>query len=317
MFTKIQQETIKFIDNELELDAEVHDLSDYSTIHTGGPGIIVIGLWLMEQLEQLLSACSRGYLKSFILGAGSNVLFPDQGLLAAAVTLEGSFHDFELDGATIRIGAGSPVATLISLAKRYGVSGLEMMVGIPGTVGGAIMGNSGSAQRGLAELATEIELRDPEGRPLVLGQKDINPIYRSLNLPTELQGSVVTSVLFILTSSEPKLVKEEMSRQLAMKRSSQPRGRSLGCVFKNPPGESAGRLIDQCGLKKASQGGAVVSDIHANFILNKRKARSIDVIRLAAKVRDKVLADTGIELVPEIKILDPWGRDVGLPPPVV
>jgi UDP-N-acetylmuramate dehydrogenase len=241
------------------------------------------------------------------------MLFPDQDLTVPVIRLSGDLREASVDGTTLLAGAGAPMAGILELSLEAGLSGLEMTAGLPGTAGGAAMGNAGSAGRGLAELIEGLELLDPGGRRLVLARKDLSPLHRTLNLPPELEGSIVIGLRLSLARSDPALARGEARRLLAARRAGQPTGLSLGCVFRNPPSESAGRLIDLCGLKGEIEGGAEVSRRHANFIMNTGRARSAEVLTLAARVRGAVEARFGLRLVPEIKILGQDGREAGLP----
>jgi UDP-N-acetylmuramate dehydrogenase len=207
------------------------------------------------------------------------------------------------------------MAVLLEASQKNGLSGLEMTAGLPGTVGGAAMGNAGSGQLGLAELVEELELAGPNFGRAVLGRRELSPAYRSLGLPKEFRGSAITRVTLKLAPSDSDRVREEATKALASRKQSQPAGPSLGCVFKNPPGFSAGQLIDQCGLKGQACGGSVVSEKHANFFIKRGQSVSEDFTSLAAMARDKVLSDKGILLEPEIKIWSSEGQDIGLPGP--
>ncbi|MDR1677211.1 MAG: UDP-N-acetylmuramate dehydrogenase [Deltaproteobacteria bacterium] len=289
------------------IQPEIKELSSISSIGIGGKALLV----LVDSLPTLTKIVSF-HLKEghdyLIVGGASNLLFPDEDLTASVLRLSGEFNKTEVVGSKIKVGAGTSVASLLHISQELGLSGLEITAGLPGTVGGAVVGNAGSAQRGISELIDQLELLTSNGERLVLKGVELNPCYRDLNLGRELYGSIVTGLTLSLTPSDRDTVTLEVNRRLKSRKENQPHGRSLGCVFKNPPGDSAGRLIDRCGLKGLTQGGAIVSQKHANFILNTGNASSSDVQSLAFQIRETVKEGFGIKLALEIKILTPDAR---------
>jgi UDP-N-acetylmuramate dehydrogenase len=287
---------------------------------TGGPAVL-LPVHTDGELKRTLGALAELGLTFGIIGGASNVLFPDAGTVVPILSLEGDFKTIEVVGNAVKAGGGAVMGALVKAALSADLRGLEIAVGLPGTVGGAVGGNAGTKEEGLAHLIGELELVRPNGETVVLPKADLRPVYRSLNLPADLAGSVIARVSLELAPKGAGLEGFEGAEAfdyeatLQSRKAKQPSGRSLGSVFKNPPGDFAGRLIDGRGLKGRKIGGAQISEKHANFILNVGGARSADVLELALLARDEVLAHTGIRLWPEIKIWDAWARDVGLPEP--
>jgi UDP-N-acetylmuramate dehydrogenase len=296
---------------KLGIETLVEELSGLSTIGIGGPAV-VIRVKNDQELMKVVTFHAREGLGLGVIGGGSNVLFPDGGLLAAVVRLDGDFKELAVTGNFVSAGAGTPVGLILEAGQENGLTGLEFLAGLPGTVGGAVMGNAGSKSQGLAELIEKMELITPLGENLTLRREEIYPVYRSLNLPESLCGSIVKRVTLALRPSNKDLVAKKIAEERKARREGQPIGRSLGCVFKNPQGQSAGRLIDLCGLKGQAQGGAQISQKHANFILNIKRAKASDVLALAKLARSEVLAKHRIKLLTEIKIWDEMAREVGL-----
>ncbi|MDR1110247.1 MAG: UDP-N-acetylmuramate dehydrogenase [Deltaproteobacteria bacterium] len=303
--------TAAAIGRALGLAARTVVLADLSTMGLGGPALLVEPRRAQDLARLLMFLRDEG-LPFLPVGGASNILFPDAGLEAAVVRPAGDLALASVSGTTLLAGAGAPVAVLMDMARRAGLSGLEMAAGLPGTAGGAAMGNAGRADRGLADLLDFLELVAPDGETVRLSRDQLAPSYRSLGLPGALGGSVVASMGLALARSDPGRVREAERRFLA-DRAGQPRGRSLGCFFRNPPGESAGRLIDRCGLKGAADGGAEVSPGHANFILNRGAATADQVLRLAGLCRERVFLASGLWLEPEVRIVGPRGQALDIP----
>jgi UDP-N-acetylmuramate dehydrogenase len=241
------------------------------------------------------------------VGGFTNLLFPGGVFGATLVKLAGKFEGFKIEGTTVTCGAGASVRNLLKATAEASLTGLEMTAGLPGTVGGAVRGNAGSADCGLAEKTVSLKLINREGQGHTLDRSDLKTGYRSLALPEGLADSVITEVVFELQREKAEIISEKIQEKLN-KRRSQPLGaKSLGCFFKNPEGHPAGQLIDQCGLKGHQIGGAEVSDRHANFIINQGAASFQDIVSLAALVQARVREKFGYELQLEVKIFDAYG----------
>jgi UDP-N-acetylmuramate dehydrogenase len=252
-----------------------------------------------RQLAHLVAWCREHKKRVRIIGSGSNILVPDRGVSGIVVKLSSaSFRTIERSGARITVGAGMPLAGLVSFCVRSGLSGVEFLSGIPGTVGGAIAGNAGTKDMSIGDLVEFVDIMDYNGQVKRM-DRNLEFSYRSSNL----SGCVILQARLKLVNRDKKAIRRIISGYVSSRRASQGAGwRSAGCCFKNPDGDSAGRLIDACGFKGARCGSAVVSQRHANFILNDGGAKASDVMALMRRISRKVKKRYGIRLEPEIKI---------------
>jgi UDP-N-acetylmuramate dehydrogenase len=276
------------------------NLAKLTTLRTGGAARYFAEVDSFAQLrDALVYAKSRG-MRLFILGAGSNVLVSERGLDGLVVKLAGGcFKKISAQGNCLEAGAGAPLARLVSCAGDNCLCGLEFLSGIPGTVGGALAGNAGAWGRSICEKVKEAVVLDGRGNMRVLSPGDFKFSYRS----SELGKYAIVSCKFKLRKGEKAGIRARVDKYIRERKKTQkdilP---SAGCIFKNPPDDSAGRLIDLCGLKGASRGGAAVSLNHANFILNKGNASSRDILSLMNFVNKKVNDKFKVKLEREIKI---------------
>lgn len=248
-----------------------------------------------------------------MLGGGSNVLVSDGPIKAAVV------HTEKLDfiklsrtenGESIDIeaGAGVPVKKLLALTIKEGLGGLEFLTGIPGTLGGALWGNAGADGHGFSGLIKEISAVGWNARTIRVGKDLFEWKYRSCPVDENIVA-LITSCVISLKTTPKEMIFKNVKRFAEMKKG-QPLGRkTAGCVFKNPPGMSAGRLLDECGCKGMRAGGAVVSNSHANFIENDGDASSRDIYELCELCRKMVLKLHGVDLEYEIKFLGNFKKD--------
>ncbi len=285
----------------LEVETGV-TLSGFSTFRIGGPAEFLVRLQDRSALEALLSAAGRLGLPFEILGLGSNVLFPDEGLPGVVARLTGNLASFQFQGARVVAGGGMALAKLARLAAERGLEGLEALSGFPSTVGGAVRMNAGSYGVEIQDVLVETCVVDRDGRSRCLTVQELEPSYRRTILQGS--GSVVVSATFQLRegSAEKALGRiEELNRR---RWASLPSGRpNVGSIFKNPEGEYAGRLIEACGLKGSCCGDAQISPRHANVIVNNGKAKAWQVLELMLTVRQAVDDRFGAQLVPEVELL--------------
>ena len=264
----------------------------------------------VDDCVALLRAAAECALPVFALGRGSNLLVPDEGYAGLVLHLPaerwGSIE--RLDGLRLRVGAGTRLKELCGFAAREGLAGLEFLEGIPGTVGGSLRMNAGAMGGWIFDRVESVEWLGPDGRVRAAGRAAFEAGYRDC---PQLHGSVVLSaVLRADHADEPADIRSRMETLAAQRRGTQPRDPSAGCVFRNPPAEKAGRLIEQSGLKGDAEGGALVSPVHANFIVNAGAATAADVLGLMRRVRGVVRAERGVELETEILVLGKEWRDL-------
>jgi UDP-N-acetylmuramate dehydrogenase len=279
-------------------------LSSLTSLRVGGPAAWYIAPRRVEELQAgLVWAQSKG-LPMTLLGAGSNLLVSDRGLPGLVIGMRHLRHtEFDSETGRVTAGAGVPIARLAWQAAERGWRGLEWAVGIPGTVGGAVVMNAGAHGTENADILIETQVIDPDGTLYQLKPEDLDYRYRTSNL----QGSdrLVTQATFQLQpGDDPETVLKDTVADLNQRRASQPYHLpSCGSVFRNPDSRTAGWLIEQTGLKGYRIGQAQVSDLHANFILNLGGATASDVFQLISHVQQRVEQRWSVRLRPEVKIL--------------
>lgn len=252
-----------------------------------------------------MRACDRGGLPYRLLGGGTNLLVADEGVSGVVISLA-QLNGFRVredaprgNTVLVEVGAGTRLASIIKAAIKRGLAGLEQLVGIPGTVGGAVAMNAGAWGREIGETVEQVFTVGSDGVEGVRSEPDLEFAYRHC----ELGGDVVTGVALRLVRSDQQTVEREARHYLRQRQTSQPvNACSAGCIFKNPGSRSAGELIEASGFKNVKQGGALVSDIHANFIINDRRATAKDVLGLIDLIRRRVREEHGIELELEIDV---------------
>jgi UDP-N-acetylmuramate dehydrogenase len=276
-------------------------LARHTTYHIGGPAALFVECATVSDLSVATTVLAEEEVEFTVLGKGSNVLASDGGYEGAILTLGRDFKRHSLEGEDLRSGAGVILAAIVQDAFKLGLSGLEFAVGIPGTVGGAVAMNAGSRDEWIGSIVESVTLYIPgEGLVGVRGP-EVSWGYRRSGLPV--RGIIVEAVLRV-TESDAVAIRRSMEASLRRRKRSQPLGTAnAGSVFVNPEGDSAGRLIEAAGLKGVRVGGAMVSDVHANFIVNAGGATSADVVALIQLIRDTVKDANGIELRPEIRFL--------------
>ncbi len=254
-----------------------------------------------EDVVRALELAQDRGLPWLVLGLGSNVLVKDGGFPGVVIRMGKGLDRFEMKGATAIVGAGMPTPILARRTAEAGFVGVERFIGIPGTVGGGIYMNAGCHGAEFAEIVTEVTLMDPKGKVKQLSRKQISFKYRSSNI----EGIVLEAKLGLGEESPAKL-KELQSKLLRWRKAGTPFDQPCcGSTFTNPPGgtKTAGMLIDECGLKGFTIGGAQVSTLHANYIINKGTATASDVLKVVEHVRKTVAKKTGITLELECKII--------------
>ena len=289
---------------------ENEPLGRRTTMGVGGPARFYAEPATMNDLLGLLAGAREAGLETFVLGRGSNLLVLDSGFPGLVIRLNSeAFSSIErLDGNRISAGAGARLKQLCSEAARQGISGFEPFEGIPATVGGALRMNAGAMGAWMFELVESVDLITPEGTLETRSAESLHISYREC---AELKECVAVSAVFRAKAlDEPELIRKRMDEFAASRKASQPREPSAGCVFKNPEGDYAGRLIDMAALKGLRVGGAEVSEIHGNFIINRGGATSEDVLALVRKIRGTVGKRSGVELSPEVMVLGSKWEDV-------
>lgn len=284
-------------------------LSDHTSYAIGGPADVLACPADTEDLSRLLQAIKTRQLPSYILGGGTNLLVRDGGVRGVMINLK-RMHAIKIEREYRSIGgafavvcaeAGASLAKLLFFGVEQGFTGLEFTAGIPGTVGGAVCMNAGTALGEMGDVVESVTLISPDGEVSVRSAAELKFGYRTTSIP---EGHLVLEARVVLRREDKEKVKARLKELLEKRKPLQPWGfPNAGSVFKNPQQESAGKLIEAAGLKGRSVGGAQVSEKHANFIVNTGKATASDVLALMEIVKKKVLEVHGVRLEPEIKIL--------------
>lgn len=276
-------------------------LAPLTWFRLGGPAAYLARPHDVEQVAGLIRAARADQTPIRVLAGGSNVLVPDAGFPGLVIHLESpAFSDVTIEDGRVIAGSAVPLTALISQTARAGLAGLEVLTGIPGTVGGAIRGNSGGRQGAIGSFVRRVTVVNEVGEAIVREREDLRFDYRS----SDLDEPMIISAEFVLEAEDPEAVVRRMRRIWITKKENQPYGhQSSGCIFKNPsPEVSAGALVERAGLKGARVGSVEVSERHANFIVAEPGSRSSDVLALVELIRGKVRQQFGYDLELQIQV---------------
>ena len=271
-------------------------LSKYTTYKVGGKAKVMVYPKNVDNLIKLMKIIKTHKLRYKVLGNGSNVLFSDNEFDGVIIRLN-ELDDVEFFGrGKVRVGAGYSLMKLSLMTARRGLAGLEFASGIPGTVGGAVFMNAGAYKSDMGYVVSEVKVLTPDFRIITLENKEMNFHYRSSFLQTH-RDYICLEVVLKLTKGDKDALDEVIKERRQRRVESQPlEYPSAGSVFRNPEGMFAGKLIEDLGLKGKTIGGAMVSEKHANFIINYKKAKSSDIKKLIELVHDKVLDEYDVDM---------------------
>ena len=284
-------------------------LSRHTSFGIGGPADLLVYPADSDDLAALLREISAQKLNCIVLGGGTNVLVRDGGFRGVVVSLrrmnaikvEREYRSLGGTYAVVYAEAGALLAKVISFTANEALTGLEFATGIPGTVGGAVCMNAGTAEGEMGDVVETVTLLTPGGELVTRSKEEMGFGYRTAGVPT---GSVVVSAFLQLRHDEKKKIEAKVKALMDKRKERQPWGLpNAGSIFKNPLDESAGKLIESAGLKGRTVGNAQVSEKHANFIVNRGKATAADVLALMEIVKQTVLDVHGARLEPEIKVI--------------
>lgn len=274
-------------------------LAGLTTYRVGGPAAVLVRARREGDLAVVANALTRTRPPLLVVGRGSNLLVADEGFPGLVLVLEGEFEEIETAPGSVRAGGAVGLPVLARRLAAAGLTGLEFYVGIPGTVGGAVRMNAGGHGRETVEVLESARLADLQADGLGADRAvgDLALGYRTSAVgPTD----VVVSATFMVAPDDPGACEARINEIVRWRREHQPGGANAGSVFRNPPGDSAGRLVDAAGLKGLRVGGAVVSEKHANFIQAEAGARAADVRALVLEVQRRVAETSGVTLRPEL-----------------
>jgi len=273
-------------------------LARYTTIRIGGPAELLVRPRTVEELSAVLDLARAEDVPVRVLGAGSNVLVSDAGVRGIVLHTRALDEIRFEEGGLVQAGAGVHFPTLVRKATAKGLRGLEAGVGIPGSLGGVLTMNAGAYQFSIGPLVHEVVAVSLSRGPLTLAGDAIDFRYRASSFGRDL---IVAHVRLVLAEDEPRAVRADMDKHMRFRKETQPVGvKSSGCIFKNPEGASAGKLLDELGLKGFRLGEARISEVHANFIVHDGAARASEILDLIDIVRTRVRKELSVELETEI-----------------
>ena len=276
-------------------------LAKHTTLRVGGPADVYVEPASEADLAAVVKFCGARGVPFFVIGRGSNLLVRDGGFRGAVVCLsQADFSKIEFDGERLRCGAGAKLKSVAVESRRHGLSGLEFLEGIPGSVGGALRMYAGAMGGATFDVVESVRLMDFDGNVRELAPGEMSVAYRGC---ATLKNHIALGAVFWGRPDSPESIAQRMSAFSQKRWSSQPAAPSAGCAFKNPPSIPAGKLIDELGLKGARVGDAVVSWEHGNFIVNDGNATARDVLDLIEILKAKAKAERGIELQTEVEII--------------
>ncbi|HET9869718.1 MAG TPA: UDP-N-acetylmuramate dehydrogenase [bacterium] len=282
-----------------------YPMAKATSYHLGGPAGALVEPRDLEDLKALMGWLAGTKTPYLVLGGGSNLLFADEGFGGVVIRLGRGFQGVAVEGNLVRVGAATQLVTVLKRTREAGLGGVEFFAGIPGTLGGAVAGNAGAKKAWIGTTVESLTLVAPGGAVKELGKSDYTYGYRQSSL--KMSGNVLVEAVLKL-KKEPKAdIERKVREYFKVRRGKQPRVEpNAGSVFKNPEGNFAGRLTESLGLKGFKVGGAAVSRVHANFIVNDGTATAHDVVAVMREVQKRVLAEYGIRLEPEILPLGDW-----------
>lgn len=287
---------------------EHEPLAPHTTFRIGGPADLFVRAESREELIEFANAARAAGLPLFVLGNGSNILAADAGIRGLVIENHADAFEMEEEAGKLKLTAesGASLPGLANRLARQGWSGLEWAIGVPSTVGAAVVGNAGAHGGSIGDSLTRAEILSANASVEWWANANLNFAYRSSRLKGQGGGEIVLRAEFELTGEAPVACIGRMNEYTEHRRRTQPTDPSVGSMFKNPPGDFAGRLIDQAGLKGMRMGQVQVSLVHANFFVNRGGATARDVLKLVRVVQEKVKEKFGVELELEIQLVGQW-----------
>lgn len=292
----VLQDIRRWFTGQLRFD---EPLAHHVSLKVGGPVDLLATPETLEELQHLVTFLDQHQISRFVLGGGFNLLPTDKGFRGCAISLK-RINRLQLEENGVRIEAGATNLALARAVVEVGLSGIEFLIGIPGTVGGAIRMNAGAHGSEIFRILTSLTLLH-EGQFKELQREELDYGYRRYDLP---DGALIVAARLQLKEDTPQAIRARMDEYLGLRWATQNVGfPNAGSFFKNPPGSSAWRLIDQAGLRGLTVGSAQVSEVHTNFLVNKGNATATDFRQLGNEIKIQVKKNCGIELEEEVQLL--------------
>lgn len=278
-------------------------MSRHTTFRVGGPADFFVTPKAKEEVRDVIRICKEAGMPYYIIGNGSNLLVPDAGYRGVIIQIYKEMNEVKVEGNLVKAQAGALLSGIAAKALGAELTGFEFASGIPGTIGGACVMNAGAYGGEMKDVLVRCTHIDRDGKSGQLAGEDLHLSYRHSAYYDN--GCIITGLELRLQPGDPVEIKAKMDDLIGRRREKQPiEYPSAGSTFKRPPGHFAGALIDQCGLRGTSVGGARVSEKHAGFVINTGGATCADVLALCRQCREKVLAETGVELEMEIRVTE-------------
>ncbi len=290
----------KSIEDFSEILQRDERLSSHTWLRLGGPAEYFVTPRTEAELLEVIQVCRSQQQPIYILGSGSNLLVRESGVKGVVIkVVDPLLGEVKIDGTSLTAGGGALLSHVVAEAVRSGLGGIEDLVGIPGTIAGAVVGNSGGRTGDIGQLITSVRVLTQDNEIAVRDGDELSFSYRRSGI----QDLLVLSATLELTRDDSEELPRRMRKNWIMKRSTQPlTDQSAGCIFRNPRGLSAGALIEQCGLKGLSVGKARISERHANFIVTEDGATTRDVEQLIGRIQKAVAEKFAVDLELEIKV---------------
>ena len=296
-----KEDLLSLVGEDIRFDCS---MAQYTTLCVGGNAEALYEASDFDDLRQVVAYLGKEHIPYLAVGRGSNLLVKDEGIGGLVILLRGSLAAIERqrgDDLSFLAGAGLSIAGLMVFCRGSGLGGLEFLAGIPGTIGGAVAMNAGAFGREIGARVKAIHMITPRGDLVVMDRSQLRFSYRGLKIE---RGSVIIRVRFEVDIDAEEIVAERIEGYLKRRKQGQPlEYPSAGSVFKNPPNDYAGRLLEKAGLKGKQIGGAMISGKHANFIVNTGGGKAKDILALLYLAQEKVREETGVELEPEIQVV--------------
>ena len=285
---------------------EQEPLASRTSFGIGGPAEFFVEVARVEAIERTIAGCVERQIPYLLLGAGTNLLIADAGVEGIVVRVVN--RDHAIEGLRVRAGAGLKMMRLARIVADAGLRGFEFAIGVPGTVGGAVYQNAGAWQREMSNVLVDVCGFVPGTGRQTWSPKDLQLAYRTSALREgPLRGALVIEATIHLQRGDGEEAKALMAKLTRERNETQPiKTKNCGSVFKNPSGDSAGRLVQAAGLKGIREGAAVVSSLHGNFIVNEGGAKATDAAKLIERVRVEVRRRFNVELEPEVEFVGRW-----------
>lgn len=284
---------------------EDEPMAGHTTLGVGGPADYFLEVVNDDELSRLMEYVSAKSLPWMVLGDGANLLVSDKGIRGVVIRMTGAFERITVDGLTITAGASARISRVADVAAANNLSGLEGVGTVPGSVGGAIVMNAGTHRGYIDEVTKSVSVVTESGEKRTLSREECGFTYRNSRFQGD-KSLIVTSAMFALVPGDGAEIREHLDSVRMHRAETQPQGKSAGCFFKNPANMSAGKLIESVGGKGLREGGAEVSTIHGNFVMNADNATATDLHNLAERVRAMVKQAHGIELEYEVRLVGEW-----------